>query len=49
LQSHTYVRKGFLIQYMRKRANISPYVYMMRPLVIYGMTLQLLPYEFPYM
>jgi hypothetical protein len=29
----SYMRKGFLIQYMRKCANISPY--MRRPLVIY--------------
>jgi hypothetical protein len=29
----SYLRKGFLIQYMRKCANISPY--MRRPLVIY--------------
>ncbi len=29
----SYVRKGFLIQYMRRCANISPY--MRRPLFIY--------------
>jgi hypothetical protein len=29
----SYMMKGFLIQYMRKCANISPY--MRRPLVIY--------------
>jgi hypothetical protein len=28
----SYMRKGFLIQYMRKYANVSPY--MRRPLVI---------------
>ncbi len=29
----SHIRKGFLILYMRKSANISPY--MRRPLVIY--------------
>ena len=29
----SYMRKGFLVQYMRKCGNISPY--MRRPLVIY--------------
>ncbi len=38
-----YMRKGFLIQYMRKFANIAPY--MRRSLVIY-MTLHPIPLNF---
>jgi hypothetical protein len=38
------MRKGFLIQYMRKCANIS--TYMRRPLVIYDFATA--PSEFPY-
>jgi hypothetical protein len=41
----SYMRKGFLIHYIRKCANISSY--MRRPLVIYDFAPD--PSEFPYM
>ncbi len=48
LQSHTVYEEGLPNMYMRKCANISPYMRM--PLVIYciDMTLQLVHSEFPY-
>ncbi len=40
----SYMKKGFLILYMRKCANFSPY--MRRPLVIYDFAP--VPFKFPY-